>query len=390
VTSSLSFASVRRARLANIGRGLLAAAAATLCLQCKGSSSGDAASTGSGGSTPSATSVAAAAPPPAAAASIDHTATAGSLAGEYRGTIGGALAIVVRLTKDAGKVRGTYFYEKSGSDLELGGTLQGAHLRLDESLGKTKTGAMSLDLGPDGALTGTWTDAKGNKPSPFRAAPVHPDLSPTTVTVFKKAIRFTKPVDRADAAAGVCKASVEYAEVFGLKPEVEAKINPKLAPGKDELPDATCDHGVDTERGYSIILNDKGILSVRTSGSVSDSQAAHPSEQGFGTVNVFLADGTDVALFGDLLKPKTEAALKRSLAASVDAVWKKEKWEASDKQTVLDALEPPSSFVIEKHGLRFFADGLPHVVWALGGDGFLVPYAALVGANGRAAAVWEK
>jgi hypothetical protein len=313
--------------------------------------------------------------------------SAASLANEYRGTIG-SIAIVARLHHDTGKIHGAYFYEKNGVDLDLTGTIEGAHLTLDEHAAKENTGALSGDVAADGSITGTWSNSKADKTLPLTLAPIASETSPKTALLFKKKIAITKPVKGSTSKEDVCKASLEYAEVFALAPDVEAKINSKLAPTKDEMPDAVCDHAVENERGFRVAHNADGILSVRTFGWITDSQAAHPDSWG-SAVNVFLSDAADVALFGDVLKPKTEPALQTALAVAVGVVAARDKWEPADTSMVTDVLKTPDAFVIEKNGIRVYADSLPHVAWGLNADGFLAPYAKLTSANGRAN-IWPK
>jgi hypothetical protein len=341
----------------------------------------------------SASSSASAAPSNSIASSaITTPGSADSLVDEYRGTIG-TIAIVMRLQHVGGLLKGAYFYEKNGVDLDLNGSIEGAHLTLDESANKNKTGAIKADVATDGSITGTWSNPAGDKSLPLHVTPLARIPNAQSAIVFTKKIQSEKHVG-GKASGGACITKLQYAEVFGLAQDVEAKINPKLLPAKDELPDPVCDHGVLQTRAYSVSYDTHGILSVRMMGEVSDSQAAHPSEWAT-TLNVFLSDGSNVKLFGDILRPHTEADLQHVLSDLIDRLvrddTKHDLWTEENKATTMNYLQSPD-FVLESTGIRFYADELPHVTWALN-VGFEVPFSKLASATnttGRAAAIFRR
>jgi len=213
--------------------------------------------------------------------------------------------------------------------------------------------------------------------------------APRSAVVVTKKLHATKPVGGHGAKNAVCKVTLDYAEVFGLPAAVEAKINPKLAPAVDFAMPDPCDHGVETTATFDVAHNDDGVLSVRTTGSIVDAQAAHPSS-GSSTVNVLLDTGADLKLLGDVVKPADEKAFRAALASAVDAVAKRDHWDADSKGIVVDALATSTSFLLEKQGIRVLADSLPHAMAALGDEGFLIPYAKLPRPAGRVAALWGK
>jgi hypothetical protein len=373
----------------NLTRVAAAALLSFILADCQGSPSSAPASvpapSASASAAPSAS--ASATPPTPSAAASAPTATAASVASEYRGTIGSGLPVVARLHHEGDHVAGTYFYEQRGADLILTGTVNAAHMTLDELADKTKTGSIEADVAADGTLTGTWKNANGDKTLPIRLTPLVPQPSPASAIVFKKTVHATKPVAGKKSKDDVCKTSLEYAEVFGLSPAATAKINAKLAPADEVKMPSPCDHAVTTSAAYQVAHNDNGILSARVTGAVADSQAAHPGG-GMSTVNVFVDTGADIKLFGDVLKPKGEATLRAAVGPVVDAVAKHDKWEPDQKPLVMDALASSSSFVLENKGLRIFPDSLPPPMAALGADGFFVPYAKLPHPSGRVGALW--
>jgi hypothetical protein len=177
--------------------------------------------------------------------------------------------------------------------------------------------------------------------------------------------------------------------VFGLPAAIEARINAKLAPAAEVAMPDPCDHAVETSAEFLIAHDDDGVLSLRITSGIADFQAAHPSSDGF-TVTVFLDTGVDVKLLGDVLNPKGEGELSAAIAPVVEAVARRDSWDADTKAIVRDALAASTSFVLDKRGVRVYADSLPHVIASLADDDFVVPYAKLPRPSGRLAALWGR
>jgi len=326
--------------------------------------------------------------PPAPPSAPAGPATTGALATEYRGTIGDGLAVVVRLARTTGRVTGSYFYEKAGAAIEVKGSLSGSHLALDEVIGSLKTGSFAADLADDGSLTGAWTGTGKQRSLDLHLTPIALPPVPSTALVFRRARRDVRQVAGKKAKDEVCRTEVEYAEVFGLRAEAEARINARLAPAAEVLAPAACDHAVGTTAGYKVLHNKDGILSVDVSGSVADSQAAHPDAWA-GPVTVLLSTGEDARLFGDVLAKEDEPAVRRELTAAVDRLTREAGADADTKKMVMDSFGDAPSFEIDRTGLRLCAS-TPHFAANLGGCQYVVPASKLPRSGPRAAAIWGK
>ncbi len=332
--------------------------------------------------------------PPSSAAASSSAAprsqgqAAGVLATEYRGTLGDGVPVVVRLHLAGDRVTGSYFYERAGGSLALTGSTTAGHLSLEERADQARTGTFEVDLGDDGGLHGTWTDAHKPRSLPVALAPIPVDAAAASALVFKRSVRKTKPVAGSRAKDEACKVDLESLEVFGLTPEVEAKVNARLALPSDLRMPEPCDHAVEMSSRYTVALNADGLLSVRLDGSVTDAQAAHPDSFDV-AMTVLLATGADVKVFGDLLPPASEKAVRRELTAAVDAAARKDGWDPDAKQMVVDGFGTLDAFLVDRAGIRFCAS-VPHVAAALGGCDYLVPAAKLPRGTPRAVTLWGK
>jgi hypothetical protein len=364
------------------GAALLTAAAVTACEGSTPSSSPGRPDAASGSPAASATT----APP---ATSAEPALAFAVLAPEYRGTVGQGGAAVMRLYHDQSRVLGSYFLESAGTAVALAGTASGMHLALDESVDKVKTGSLAIDVAPDGKLTGTWTDAQGAKPSPLHLDPIVQAPHPTTALLFKRTLNATTPVRDAKSKDEVCKAHLTYAEVFGLAPTVEAKLNLDLAPTPDLVLPDKCVHPTEVTGEYRVAHNADGILSVRSTTTVTDPQAATPTHSGR-VVNVLIPAGTPVKLFGDVVKPKAERTFEGALNQGVVALTRKHNLDANGRKALDQALAFSPPFVLEERGVRLFADTLPAPYTTAGAEGVLVPYANLPKPHGATAVLWEK
>jgi len=309
------------------------------------------------------------------------------LAPEYRGTIGGEGAVVARLHYGAGQLTGSYFYTGTGTALKLAGPPSGAHFELAETTDDAKTGVVALDLSPDGALNGTWADARGEKRLPVHLEPIPQVAHPTTALIFKRVVRASKPVR--EPKSGACKLTLTYPEAYGLPAGVDAKLDADLAPPPELTLPEKCDHAVEISADYRVAYNADGMLSVRLTSLVTDPEAATPTRGGR-TVNVLLESGLPVKLFGDVVKPKAERTFESALGAQVGALARQHNLDAKGRSALDQAFAFSPPFVLEPAGVRLFGDSLPATFSAIGAEGVVVRYATLPRPSGAARVLWGK
>jgi hypothetical protein len=363
--------------------GRCAAILVVACVACEGAG---------GGASVDAAPHLDAGPPKVTAAPVvteETKAALALLASEYRGTIGAGVAVVARINvaSNANRVTGTYFHESAGTPIALAGSLAGARVTLDETVDGAKTGSLTLEVAPDGTLTGTSTDARGEKPAPVRLEAIAPEAHPKKALVFKRAKHLTRPAKEHKAEGDACKMNVEYAEVYGLPASVEAKINADLAPAPDvSLPDR-CEHPLELVGDYRVAYNGDGLLSVRMTTTLTDP----PLSTVHGRVlTVALATGLPLKLFGDVVKPKAERTFEAALNQQIEATSRKNNLDAEGRKLLDGALAFSPPFVLEDKGIRLFPDSLPPKYSSLGVEGVVVRYATLPRPFGPAAVLWGK
>ncbi len=307
-----------------------------------------------------------------------------ALAAEYRGTIGAA-AIVARLSRDHGRVTGSYFVESTGSAVILAGQASGAHLVLEETADRAKHGALALDLAPDEKLTGSWTDANGGASTPVALVPIPLVQQPSSALVLKRMASTSKPV--IDAKDGACKAALSYPEVFGLPATVEAKLNADLAPPPEfNLPER-CDHPSSVEADYRVAHNADGVLSVRLTTSFHDGETTTRKGR---VVNAFLATGLPVKLFGAIVKPKAERTFESAVNQQIVSATQRHRLDAAGRKALDEALAFSPPFVVEDTGVRLFPDAIPAAYAAVAAEGVLVSYATIPRPAGPLRTLWGK
>jgi hypothetical protein len=340
---------------------------------------------------------------PASAASATPAASAashpGALADAYRGTIEPDLPVAMRLRREGEVLKGTYFYENKGIDLVLSGTVASdGSLEVAETAGNKKTGIFTGRIAPDGAISGSWTDAAGDKPRPFHLAPIARS-GEKPPWIAKKWIRSRRKTSNDAASPGACKLDLSYPEVFGLADKaVEARVDDMLkrvrrAQGGTSL-DEECQSPLTISGDYTVYLNRGDVLSVGLSYGVTEcGTCAYPGTGG-ALANVVLSTGAELPL-GKVLRPgaigKVRAMLEKAVRPRVLAMGPDSKEYLPQ---LLDAYLA-GDFALTDEGVRFIAVyQLPHAIQAMDSDaGVTLSYGDLSAAlnpKSPAARVWEK
>ena len=88
----------------------------------------------------------------------------------FTGILGKTMKVQMALNVEKGLIKGSYYYEKYGTPIELKGTLSGTRLHLSE-YGKNKKATATLRMQADaksGIASGQWVSADGKKTFPLR------------------------------------------------------------------------------------------------------------------------------------------------------------------------------------------------------------------------------
>jgi hypothetical protein len=320
-----------------------------------------------------------AAPPPSAQLPTD--ALPDGVERIYKGKIGDDLSVVVRLVRQGAALNGRYFYEKKGIDLMLTGALDARRFTLEEraSIAGKISGRFEGTVEANSQLAGTWKDAQGQHPLPFRLEPVVPAWTAgSPVPLYQKHVHLVRKPELQGTSPLMkdCTFNASYPEVDGVfDPRIEAKINDKLHI-KLAVPEPRCEQAESNELSYRVSLNSRGILSV-----VFDNDWCCGAHDAFSQVfvNLTVPDAQPLTLAG-LLAPNARpklAALARPLVAKLSDA----DLESNDIQEVLDQLtRDPADFSIDEKGLRLSAfNSQPHVIQSMFAEGFSIPFAKLRG-----------
>src|ERR1700722_6733464 len=148
-----------------------------------------------------------------------------AIADGYQGTVAGQ-KVFARLGLSGSSLHGRYFYDKSGIDIPLGGTITaGNALRLLEGDPDKSTGAFAGACDPaTGILSGTWSGKTSS--GDFHLVPIGPSDPPVVATkrfAIKK--RLFPPLAH-PGGLNVCSYRESWPELFGLRdPAVERRLN---------------------------------------------------------------------------------------------------------------------------------------------------------------------
>jgi hypothetical protein len=299
------------------------------------------------------------------------------LAAGYRGTVEGH-RVFARLGRDGSRLYGRYFYEHSGIDLRLDGSISRENtLQLAEGEPDSQTGRFEGTCDPaSGAMDGTWTGATSG---PFHLEPIAPgEVALPAEKRFTVSHHVHKPDP--DARIKTCSYTESRVELFGLRDaELEQSINrqglepfagPRLELALAHSADRCGDgFGFEADSQQTLVDSFRELATLEQSGSI-DGGGAHPSELSFSRVTIDLRTGHPVTTHDvfvrDLLRRVLECAAR---AEPFDTTM-----DAEELESHFDA----GSFDLTETGVHFFGRDYPHVMAALDGQGPVIGYDVLL------------
>ena len=299
------------------------------------------------------------------------------MAAGYRGVVLG-LPVFARLAVDGSRVHGRYFYERTGIDLPLHGSLapDGA-VHLVEGSAATPTGSFDGHCEPGkGAFSGRWQGKK--TAGEFQLRPVPVSEKPVVAT---KRFASSRPL-KAATTQRVTRCSYEETrvELFGLRDEgvervldregaeplLGAVLDPAVARGVEK-----CDEGFEAEVNETLVGAFRELATLEKQGWI-DGGGAHPSQLDFARTTIDLRTGRTVTaadVFVDGHDPLGHVAACAAKANPFDVSMDAEEWRSH-----LD----PEQFDLAEDGVHFFATGFPHVMAVLAGQGPVIGYDVLL------------
>jgi len=312
----------------------------------------------------------------------------------FKGSIGSALGLQMKLTREGEKLSGTYFYQKIGARIDLRGTLDGqGNLMLEEfDQGGKQTGIFkgiwkTDEVGLVG-IAGNWTRPNGDRQTAFS---LHEEPIELTggVEIVARQIKENNKKLRYEIA-------VEYPQLSGpsnasfdkFNQAVKNLVNSRVSefkkgmvdPEREVPPDGSM--GSDLGIGYTIALARDDLVSIQFTLSSYESGAAHPNSSSE-VLNFDLKNGKALKL-GDLFNPGARylAAISTYCIKDLKRQSKERGADAmlEDEQIQNGAAANPKnykSWTVTKRSLGITFDSYQVAPYAAGPQQVSIPYSAL-------------
>ncbi len=313
----------------------------------------------------------------------------------FKGSIGSALGLQMKLVRDSERLTGSYFYQKVGKKIELRGTIDpNGNVLLEEFDADGKpTGIFKgvWKTNQDGLIQieGDWSKPGGEKKTPFSLNQEPIEFSSGVEIIAKQIKENNKKLKY--------EIDVEYPQLTGSSNPNFDKLNQTLRSlalksvtgfRKDMTEQAGEENPIESETGsslgmgYTIAVAKDDFVSVQFDIGSYYAGAAHPNSH-TEVVNFDLKNGKALRL-GDLFKPGSKYLQTISTAAISD-LKKQSKEKGAD--SVLDddwiqrgaGPDPENykSWTITRKGLKITFDSYQVAPYAAGPQEVLLPYSSL-------------
>ena len=327
-----------------------------------------------------------------------HPESGPAAAGEvkyFKGSIGSAVDLQMKIVREGGGLSGSYFYQKIGTKIDLKGTIdKDGKVTLEEfDSGGKQTGVFKGLWKPDEdgliSIAGSWTKPNSDKKTAFSLHEEPIELSGGVEIAARQTKETNKKLNYSIA--------VEYPQLTGsLNPnfdkfnhEVKNLVGRKVSEFKKDItsPDTAApppadSMGSDLRIGYKVALAKDDFISIEFDIGSYYQGAAHPNSNS-SVVNFDLKNGKPLKLV-DLFKPGSRYLQTISTYCVKDL---KKQSKAGGAGTMLenDQLESGAaanaknyqSWTITKKGLGIDFDSYQVAPYAAGPQHVLIPYSAL-------------
>jgi hypothetical protein len=313
----------------------------------------------------------------------------------FKGSIGSALGLQMKLVRDGNNLHGTYFYQKVGTKIDLRGTIDsGNNVVLEEFDANGKqTGVFKgvWKTGDNGLIeiAGNWSKPNSTKGTAF--------------SLEQEPIEFTNGVEivarqiKENNKKLKYEIDVEYPQLTGSTDANFEKFN-QAARGlvtkqvnafRSEMKESAADvnpvageTGSDLGAGYTIALARDDLISVQFDIGGYSAGAAHPNSY-TDVVNFDLRNGKQLKL-AELFKPGAKY-LQALSAYCIQDLKKQSKQKGADGMLDDDWIQRGAgpdannfrSWTITRNGLGINFDSYQVAPYAAGPQSVLVPYSAL-------------
>jgi hypothetical protein len=320
----------------------------------------------------------------------------------FKGSIGSALGLQMKLVREGEKLSGSYFYQKAGKKIDVRGSVDaGGNVTLEEfdSSGK-QTGVFkgTWKQGADGSIeiAGNWTKPAGDKKTAFSLQQEPIEFSNGVEVVARQIKENNKKLKY--------EVDAEYPQLTGsvdpnfekFNQNVRSLINRRVGEFKKEMvpppasgptPDvanvpADESIGSDINIGYEVVLAKDDLISIEFTVSSYSAGAAHPNSYAE-VVSFDLKNGKALKL-AELFQPGSKY-LQTISAYCIQALTKQAKGQGD--YALMDAdwikrgagpdLKNYNGWTISKKGFEITFDPYQVAAYAAGPQHVMVPYSAL-------------
>lgn len=341
-------------------------------------------------------------PGAAAAESVSSEPAGGVVAAAqtkfFKGSIGSALDLQMKLARDGDKLTGSYYYEKVGTKIDVRGEVdKDSNVTLEEfgPGGKQSglfKGAWKQDAEGAIEISGSWSKPNSDKKTPFSLRELPIEFSSGAEFVSRQIKEQNKKLNY--------EVSAQYPQLSGSTAPNAEKFNQtvrrlitkkvsdfrqEMNSSEDEAPPdpatetPTESQGSDITIGYEVALAKDDLIAIEFTVSSYSAGAAHPNSY-TEVVNFDLQNGKLLKL-ADLFQPA--AKYLRTLSSFCIQELKKQQTAEGfvDEDWVKKGAAPEltnyNNWTISKKGLRITFDPYQVAAYAAGPQHVLVPYSAL-------------
>lgn len=313
----------------------------------------------------------------------------------FKGSIGSALGLQMKLVRQSDKLTGTYFYQRVGTKIDVRGTIDsGNNVVLEEFDANGKqTGVFKgvWKTGDNGLIeiAGNWSRPDGSKAAAFSVQQEPVEFTNGVEIIARQIKEKNKKLNY--------EIDVEYPELTGsTDPNLEKfnqaarglvtkQVNAFRAQMKDSAAEENpveSETGSDLGAGYTIALAQDELVSVQFDIGGYSAGAAHPNSY-TDVINFDLRNGRQLKL-ADLFKPGAKY-LQTLSAYCIQDLKKQSKAKGEDGMLDDDWIRRGAaaeannfrSWTISKNGIGINFDSYQVAPYAAGPQFVLVPYSAL-------------
>ena len=319
----------------------------------------------------------------------------------FKGSIGSALGLQMKLVREGENLTGSYSYQKIGTKIDLRGNIdKDGNLTLEEFDANGKQtgvfkGVWKQDETGAVEIVGNWTKPNSDKKTTFslHQEPIEfsngVEIGSRQIKEKNKKLKYeinivypqlTGSVDPTFEKFNQTVRSLMTRKVSDFKKEVTPSAEDEPAP---DLPDETPleSLGSDIDVGYTVALAKDDLISIELTVSSYSAGAAHPNSY-TEVVNFDLKNGKLIKL-ADLFRPGSKYL--QTISTYCIQALKKQAKEAGDtmpdedwiKRGAAPELTNYDNWTITKKGLGITFDPYQVAAYAAGPQHVLVPYSAL-------------